>query len=229
MNKWKDIWNKRHTEGDLSLEKLIKLDGFDSETGKIYPEDWLNYTDFISKKINIKDSDSIYEAGCGSGAFLYPFYEKGHRVGGLDYSENLINIIKKAIPEGDFTCGEAIEIETDITYDILVSNSAFFYFPSYDYAEKVIRKMLCKAKKAVAILDVSDINFKDNIEKAKKDSLGEEEYNKKYEGAGHLYYDRQWFLNLDLYYFSIEIFSQEIKDYGYNDCRFNVIYKKLDI
>lgn len=226
MNKWKDIWNQRHIEGLINLEKLIKLDGFDSKTGKISSEDWLNYTEFISKKINITGSDSIYETGCGSGAFLYPFYEKGHKVGGIDYSENLINTAKSVMPGGNFTCSEAADLDTDTKYDIVISNSAFFYFPSYDYGERVLKKMLCKARKAVAILDVADINFKDNIEKAKIDSLGEEEYKKKYDGLQHLYYDRHWFLNPDLYYFSIEIFNQEINHYGYNDFRFNVIYKK---
>lgn len=229
MNKWKDIWNKRHTEGLMNLETLIKIDGFDSETGKISSQDWLDYIEFISKKINITSSDSIYETGCGSGAFLYPFYEKGHRIGGIDYSKNLINTAKSVMPEGDFACCEATDIETDVKYDILVSNSAFFYFPSYDYAKKVLKKMLCKARKAVAILDVADINFKNNIEKAKRDSIGEEEYKKKYEGLDHLYYDRQWFFNLDLSSVSVEIFTQEINNYGYNDFRFNVIYKKLDI
>ncbi len=227
MNKWKDIWNKRNTEGPVSLEKLIELDGFDSATGKMDIDSWKEYIEFIAKKINLKPHESIYEAGCGSGAFLYPFYLKGHKVGGIDYSDKLISIIRSVITDGEFTAGEAIEIDTELKYDILVSNGVFLYFPDYLYAEEVIKKMLLKAKRIVAILEVSDINFKEKLQKAKKDALGEEEYNKKYEGLNHLYFKRDWFLNLEiLNNYSVEIFNQNIKNYGNSDYRFNIIIRR---
>ena len=56
------------------LSELICLDGFDGKTGKINVVDWVNYIKYISDYIGIKKHESIFEIGCGSGAFLYPFF-----------------------------------------------------------------------------------------------------------------------------------------------------------
>ena len=52
---WKEIWNRRSfsAEEKLSLDTLIKLDGFDSGAGRIAADDWQTYADIISEKLNI--------------------------------------------------------------------------------------------------------------------------------------------------------------------------------
>lgn len=159
-NRWKNIWEKRSLRSNYEdiLPELIRLDGFDGKTGKIELEAWLKYIDYIQDYIEIKDNDSIFEIGCGSGAFLYPFYMKGHDVGGIDYSKTLITAARK-VWNAPVECMEAINLQTNSKYDVVLSNSVFFYFPNLAYAEQVILKMITKANRIVAILEVPDIQM----------------------------------------------------------------------
>jgi len=79
MDNWKKIWNNRKIEhGDDILTSLIKLDGFDEGAGEISQVNWIEYVNWIRSKLAIDETDSIFEIGCGSGAFIYPFYKMGH-------------------------------------------------------------------------------------------------------------------------------------------------------
>ena len=96
MNSWKKIWNNREIEhGDETLLSLIRLDGFDEGAGKISQVHWIEYVNWIRYKLDINETDSIFEVGCGGGAFIYPFYKMGHKVAGIDYSSNMIKFIQK--------------------------------------------------------------------------------------------------------------------------------------
>jgi hypothetical protein len=74
-NKWQAIWEKRKGGDILDLENLIALNGFDSGAGKIASTDWQEYAHRIVELLEIKDDDSVYEVGCGCGAFLYALKE----------------------------------------------------------------------------------------------------------------------------------------------------------
>jgi len=45
-------------------------------------EDWKKYTQEYFEKLGISSGDTIFDVGCGSGAFVYPLYLQKHRVGG---------------------------------------------------------------------------------------------------------------------------------------------------
>jgi SAM-dependent methyltransferase len=82
MDKWKEIWNKEERVNKIILESLIKADGFDSGAGSFSVDDWIVYTNELYKDLIIKQDDSIYDIGCGSGAFIYPLYLNNHKTGG---------------------------------------------------------------------------------------------------------------------------------------------------
>jgi hypothetical protein len=114
-------------------------------------------------------------------------------------------------------------IDEKIKYDTVLSNGVFFYFPSLEYAEKVLHKMINKATKSIAILDVSDQEWKDKSLEIRKGNMSEEEYAKRYDGLDHLYYSKQWFIDIaNKYNLKIEIEQQNIKNYQNNSYRFNV-------
>lgn len=231
MNNWKKVWENREIKNsdETILGKLISVDGFDTGYGTIIEKDWLEYIEKISNKLKINDNDSIYEVGCGAGAFLYGFYKKNQKVGGLDYSEKLISIARDNIKNSTFIVDEAINLDVDEKYDFVLSNSVFFYFKSLDYAEKVIIKMMEKSRKGVAILEVNDLSKRDESIKIRKGYQSEEEYLKKYEGLDHLYYSREWFENLGKKLGAkVIIEQQDINNYKNNEYRFNVyMYKDL--
>lgn len=228
MNKWKEIWNKdKSLDGSNVLEGLIKADGFDSGAGRIDASDWLEYIEFIADKTLLQTEESIFEVGCGSGAFLYPFYSQGHAVGGIDYSHTLIRIAREVMPKADFSVSEAISLETEAKFDVVLSNSCFHYFSDLNYAEKIVNAMFTKARKTVAILEIPDLATKAQSEQARASLLPEGEYENKYKGLEHLYYDKKWFKELaQKHGADVEIFGQQISNYGNNNFRYNVVFKK---
>lgn len=73
----------------------MKLDGYDS-VGRIAPEDFRAYGQIIAEKLALWDGASIYEVGCGSGAFLYTLRELfSLQIGGNDYAAGLLETAKE--------------------------------------------------------------------------------------------------------------------------------------
>jgi len=227
MNNWKKIWNKNERVNEIILDMLIKADGFDSPTGGFILEDWTIHTNDLYKKISIQENDSIFEVGCGCGAFIYPLYLKGHKVGGVDYSKILISLAKPILTGGDFKNQEATEIEEKIKYDILISHGVFFYFDNLDYAKKVIEKMIRKANKKIAILDINDKTKQAMYHDLRMQTMTKDDYKQKYAGLEHLFYTKDFFINIakehDL---DIEIWDQSFEKYNNSKFRFNVIMRK---
>lgn len=76
----------------------------------------------------------------------------------------------------------------------------------------------------LALLDLNDINSKDIYNKIRKGNMSEDEYNKKYAGLNHLFFDRGEIFQLveSLGFRQIIIEDQHIDGYINNECRFNV-------
>ena len=196
-NSWKRVWQTRATDKEITdLSELIKLNGWDSPTGDFSVVNWLSYIEHVSQHVGIQKDDTIFEVGCGSGAFLYPFYQQEHEIAGVDYSETLISIAKRVMPKGIFSVMEAIEIVTKNKYDIVLSNGVFFYFPDLSYAKTVLNKMLKIAGRKVAVLEVNDETKKDTWLKNRISALGKKEYRKKYKGLDHLFFTKEFFETL---------------------------------
>jgi 2-polyprenyl-3-methyl-5-hydroxy-6-metoxy-1,4-benzoquinol methylase len=228
MNKWKKIWENRDTSftnnsNEDLLMKLIQSDGFDGGGGesRITSNSWRAYISLIETELSAQKTDSIFEVGCGCGAILYPLREAGHKIGGLDYSETLVKKAQEILSDTDITVCEASLLETLPKYDFVIANSMFFYFPDFEYASLVLRKMYEKAQKGIAVLDVPDAHLEAMLERKKREACPN--YDEKYKGLKHLYYYKSWFLD----FFErnkcskITLSQQNIKGYGYNDFRFN--------
>lgn len=234
-SRWRSIWNKEKAlDKNISLQQaLIFADGFDSGAGKIEENEWITYVNSIERLL-IKDRDRekktrIYEVGCGSGAFLYALYTKGYAVGGIDYSERLIEIARTAMPEGDFTCGEATDIPERVQADYVLSNSVFQYFEDLEYAGRVFDAISARAEKGVAILDVPDAALKEQSEAARRGAMPAGEYERKYAGLEHRYYERDWFRQQAARYgMAAEFHSQAelFTSYGNTPFRFTVVMRR---
>jgi trans-aconitate methyltransferase len=227
MDKWKEIWNKDERISKIILESLIKADGFDSGAGSFSVDDWIKYTNEFYNILKIKNTDSIYDIGCGSGAFVYPLYLKKHLVGGVDYSKILIDLANTIMQDNNFTNNEAININDD-RYDIVLSHSVFQYFKDLDYAKNTIRKMINKANKKIAILDINDATKENEYHRIRMENMNEQDYKTKYQGLEHMFYNKEWFENIAKEFnLKIDIFDQTFKKYSNSKLRFNVIMEKL--
>ena len=170
MNKWDTIWKNRQTEIDINSEndifemfcKLKGADGFDTQQVSGYYEAFFNEWKRIEKNIKelVGTYNSVFEVGCGSGVNLYLFNNLigCTQLGGVDYSERLADIAKNVVKSDDIKCEEAINIDTDNKYDIVLSDSVFQYFQTPEYGIDVLEKMYNKANKCVVITEVHDID-----------------------------------------------------------------------
>ncbi len=192
---WKEIWENRRLDSPAgsTLARLLAADGFDTPFSKVDEEIWRSYVCRMAARVGIEPGMSVFEVGCGAGAYLFELYRRGCRVGGLDASAALLNLARDVMPEGEWIHGDAAGLETTQSYDLVVSVSVFHYFPSLDYARRVIERMVRKARRAVMILDVPDLAKRERSIEFRRRLLGEKVYADKYGRLEHLYYERHWF------------------------------------
>lgn len=196
MNKWKEIWDKRQNFVDRKSDifdmfvELKKADGFDIQQSNGYYESFYEQfnkmTDIISDCVG--NFESVYEVGCGSGVNLFLFDQLLHinKVGGCDYSQNLIDIARTVVDSKDISCIEAKDINLE-NYDIVLSDSVFQYFHSEDYGLTVLGKMYSKANKMVIIREIHDKNVEEEHLEMRRNTI--ENYDAKYEGLGKTFYN----------------------------------------
>jgi SAM-dependent methyltransferase len=224
---WKDIWNRRaQGSEEASLESLIKLDGFDTGAGRMEADDWRKYAALIAEKLCIRDGTTVFEVGCGAGAFLYALRERHSlSVGGIDYSASLIAAASRIIIDGDFRVAEAKEFQTRPQYDHVIANSVFHYF-DLEYAAEVLGRMMKKARIAVAVMDIPDLCTKDKSEELRREYLSPHEYEVKYAGLEHTYYARDWFkAQAEVHGHECQVFDGCLPGYAQNRFRFGCIIR----
>ncbi|MBK8538235.1 MAG: hypothetical protein IPL59_26010 [Candidatus Competibacteraceae bacterium] len=87
--------------------------------------------------------------------------------------------------------------------------------------------MIRKAKIAIAVLEVPDLQTKRESEMLRRDALSQEEYDKKYTGLEHTYYQRGWFSERARKHgFRFELLDQNITNYAQSKFRFNCLIFK---
>lgn len=143
--------------------------------------------------------------------------------GGVDYSQPLVEIARRALPRMDFICAEAIAVQTQPQYDHCISHSVFQYF-DHDYAGRVLKIMATKARKTVTVLDIPDATMRQAVEGIRRDRMSPDEYDRKYAGLQHNYYERTWFKSqADKLGLSCEFIDNQIQNYAQKDFRFSCL------
>jgi SAM-dependent methyltransferase len=218
---WREVWSRRSLDRSRPiLEALMAADGLDTAYGSVSAESWSAFASREAERLAVK---SIFEVGCGAGAFLYEFDRLGLAVGGLDLSPALIAIAREIFPRGDFLCAEASALPAEPAYDAVVSCGVFLYFPSLDYARSVLSSMARKARSSIALYDLPDLALQDAAMSARRASLAPGEYEKRYAGLDHRFYSRDWIASelRALGFPRVEIESQQIAGYANGAFRFN--------
>ena len=234
INNWHRVWSKRcmpESGQGTVLEKLISADGFDSPLGLMEEKDFRDYVSLLANRIYITKDDSIFEVGCGAEAFIYPFYEAGHQVSGIDYSKELINIALEAMPlaKESLQVIEATSCKTEPPYDVIFANHVIHYFSSLDYVSDALNIIFKKVKRVIAISGIPNASMKDESEKMRKGLLTDKQYELKYKGLEILYFDKGWFEAIaENEGFSVEFFKHEMPGFAQNQYRFDCVFVKKD-
>jgi trans-aconitate methyltransferase len=210
--------------GGSLLTRLMAADGMDTGFGSVGEEAWRQFVRETADALGIEPGSSVFEVGCGAGAFLYDLYRQGCAVAGLDASSALIGYARQAMPEGQWQIAEASQLDPSTKYDFVVSTGVFLYFPSLDYAQGVLERMVRKARRGVMVLDVLDLAKRDQALEMRRRIAGAEAYARKYEGLDHLSIARSWFQSTlaGLNVAGMRIEDQRIEGYANSAYRYNV-------
>jgi len=199
-NRWHEVWSTNRLPAipadggiDDTLVALLEADGFRSSLCTVSPAAWTEFAESLIALLDIRPGERIFEIGCGAGALLYPLWRRGLRVAGLDYSPSLLDTARKLMPGGEFHHVEAIDAPK-VVAEHVISFSVFFYFPDLGYVEKALGRAFSIATRSVAILDLPDLATRDAALAARMARLGEAEYQRRYAGLDHLYFDRSDFV-----------------------------------
>lgn len=223
---WQSVWGgrKRLSAEEMTLERLMACDGFGPEdVGAITVDTYVDYVHYVTGRLGLTPGDSVYEVGCGSGAFLYPLYHEGYEVAGTDYADVQIANARAAMPGGVFGVIEAARIDDTQRYDAVIASGVFLYFEDEAYAATVLQKMVRMARKGVAVLDVSDLAKRDEAIRLRQQAMTPEEYAAKYAGLDHLYLPQTWFAErLAGLPLRVEVEPQRISGFLHSAYRYNV-------
>lgn len=203
----------------------MAADGMDTGFGGVSEDAWRGFVRQIASMLEVDRTTTVFEVGCGAGAFLYELYESGCTVGGIDPSAALVSYARQVMPLGRFAVDEAASLDAADGYDVVVSCGVFHYFLTLDYARIAIARMAAKARHAIAILDVPDLARRGEALAYRRETLGAAAYEDKYDGLEHLYFDRRW-LNQVLRESGLgrtHIEDQDIPGHGSSVHRFNAI------
>ena len=171
-NSWHNIWSRRNIEftSDLSLDFLIKADGFDQGIGDVDSDSWISICVAYAKAMDLQKDMSIFEFGCGAGAFLKPFYDIYRmRVAGIDLSPFLIDVARQVMPHGDFNMCSIEDYVFDEKYDVVVSNSVIHYLNREELGT-FIDKATAIAERFILISDIPNLQTKTEAEEYRKKS-----------------------------------------------------------
>lgn len=204
-NNWKNIWNNKlivanNKPGDEFIRfcELKKANGFDvavDNAEKYYRGFYDGWICFYDKVMNLCGGsvNSVFEVGCGSGVNLYMFKNRLPQksvFGGVDYSRPMVESAKISTECEDFSCCGANEISIHPQYDVVMSESVFQYFDSLEYAETVLRKMICKAGKLVYLGEIHEKKYEQELLAYRRKTI--ENYDEKYAGLKKLFFEKDW-------------------------------------
>ena len=200
-NHWQELWNNRKINFDelnaqderrLILE-LKRIVGWDFKNAHVDADEFRREYEYLKTNLRV-DGGSVFEVGCGSGANLYFFRKDGFEVGGSDYAENLLDVAKKVIGEGNFVeciAGEAAQLPTEIKYDAVFAAAVFYYFTDLAYVEEVLNRMVSKAKRSVGLLRMLDAATEADYLKYRREHT--KNYDELYKNLPKLFLSKKFF------------------------------------
>jgi trans-aconitate methyltransferase len=111
--------------------------------------------EYVAETLDIGPGTRVFEVDCGAGGFLFPLYNNGYIVGGIDADPAAVAQAVAAMPDGLFTAGPAAALDPAMPWDVVVCRS-LSGAPDLDYMRGLVARMFAKATHAVALLNVPE-------------------------------------------------------------------------
>lgn len=160
-----NFWKRRKM---ILKEKSLKSQ-LAYEGGWYEPHCSVGTAAFIEYVKNLKEyydlHGSIYEIGCGPGAFLHVFETFGFEVGGLDINTEFLDFARECIKSSDLDLCEACDVPIEKKYNFILITNSINYFPSLDYVHLTLSKCVEKMNFGILLTEVNDIEYYDEYQK----------------------------------------------------------------
>jgi len=129
---------------------------------KGYPfEGYYKVLSYVQELVEINEEVRILDLGIGTGLLTNELYKKGGEIYGIDFSNKMIELAKKKIPNGKFYCCDfkfgLTEKLKDETFDYIVSSYAIHHITDKEKVNliKEMEKKLSQNGKIV----IADVAF----------------------------------------------------------------------
>lgn len=132
----------------------------------LYENKWRSrYEDFMERRalqrvLKISSGLKVLDVGCGAGRWLVRFAREGADVTGIDYSPEMINVVRKRCQEeslkADLQVTKALEIDTpDKSFDVVIAIVTLLHVIDGDELTRTIRELtrVTKIKGKVIVID----------------------------------------------------------------------------
>lgn len=230
-------WYDNKFKNNYSIESLLAANGHSvSKSGAYTLEKWESTIKDIKKGLDIdnKQKYNIMEVGCGAGAILKYFENDKNNIFGIEPSSRYFEIIKNAIPSGNFLLGDALKLEEseDSFFDIIICYSTCQFFHNIQYFKMFME--LCYQKLKIGgklfIGDILDNDLKEQYIDYRIKQIGEEEYKKKYKDTGlsHFYISKSELENISGDFKILRYEHSEKRGNESINYRYNVYYQKIN-
>lgn len=165
---------------------MLNSKGFDKWAGeyddsiaksKGYPfEGYYDVLAYVHSMVNVSEDTKILDIGIGTGQLTYELYKKGGHVYGIDFSERMLELARKKMPQAmffkfDFNLGVPEELK-DEKFDYIVSSYAIHHID--DNQKVCFIKELKSILKDGGVIIFADVAFKTRDDlKMCKDKAGQ--------------------------------------------------------
>ncbi|WP_425578097.1 amino acid adenylation domain-containing protein [Streptomyces albiaxialis] len=161
LGQWERLFEDQYARGgDESVPDDLNLAGWESSyTGEPVPEDemreWIDGTVATIRALRPK---RLLEIGCGTGLLLFRYAEECESVHGVDISASALADVRRGaarrgwshvtLAQGDALSVDRLGEEADgqgtdgALFDVVVLNSVAQYFPSRNYLDEVLARVL---------------------------------------------------------------------------------------
>eukprot|EP00977_Amphora_coffeiformis_P016423 scaffold5092_cov179-Amphora_coffeaeformis.AAC.7 len=219
---WKQIWeNKGHAtisskdgSKEPPLHHYAGLNQMSTPQYELYIRTMFDSVVWDDNKF--PPQAKVLEFGCGPGALLHTLHstilpEKQLQIYGIDYSESLIQVARRRVPQGhfwthdirrrvpeDWFLAQSATTAGTTLFDVTVSNGVFLYMDHLQDAYQILSEMARWTKPGGMVI-VSDINDAAKVEQAKEIRASSRYYQsdayQKWRKAdpGHLYIPKSFF------------------------------------
>lgn len=230
--KWKDIWRAKGAKAprEPTLPDLMSLSGYDSGAGVAEFDALDAFSARVSARLNIIPGTQLLEAGCGGGAWLRHHYLNGANVSGVDFSPAHLRVARQLMPEGRFAAADIRALPFGKSeFDVAIAGSCFLYLPDAQDASDALGELVRVLSPGGrgAVTDLLDIKMRAESETFRRGELGQAEYDRRYDGLAHQYFDRDEMISLaEILGCCAATSTQEIAGYGNSPYRFNLWLEK---